>query len=120
MSAPRAAGRRLPDGLPRPDGVEMDWAALAATETETAEATDVGVHVETPWRVILYDDPIHTFDEVIRQLVKATGCTEARAEKHAWTVHTEGKDTVFEGEFFDCFRVQGVLREIALVTEIEG
>ncbi len=117
MSAPLAAGRRLPD-------VEVDWPALAPraadTGTQTAEETDVGVHVETPWRVILYDDPIHTFDEVIRQLVKATGCTESRAEKHAWTVHTEGKDRVYEGEFFECFRVQGVLREIALVTEIEG
>lgn len=111
---PRAAGRRLPD-------LSVDWAALAgATDTETAEATEVEERVETPWRVVLYDDDIHTFDEVIRQLVKATGCTAARAEKHAWTVHTEGKDTVYEGEFFECFRVQGVLREIALVTEIEG
>ena len=81
---------------------------------------DTEVAVDTPWRVILYDDDIHTFDEVIHQLVKATGCSVQRAEKHAWTVHTVGKDTVFEGEFFECFRVQGVLREIQLVTEIEG
>ena len=57
---------------------------------------------------------------MIRQLVKATGCTTDRAERHAWTVHTRGKDCVYQGEFFDCFRVQGVLREIQLVTEIEG
>ncbi len=114
MSGPRAAGRRLPD-------LDVDWAALDAdTGTQTADDVAVEERVDTPWRVILYDDPIHTFDEVIRQLVKATGCTEARAERHAWTVHTEGKDTVYEGEFFECFRVQGVLREIALVTEIEG
>jgi hypothetical protein len=70
--------------------------------------------------VILYDDDIHTFDEVITQLVKATGCTVERAEKHAWVVHTQGKDCVDTGEFFECLRVQGVLREIQLVTEIEG
>ncbi|MEM1115872.1 MAG: ATP-dependent Clp protease adaptor ClpS [Bacteroidota bacterium] len=81
---------------------------------------DVDVVVDTPWRVILYDDDIHTFDEVIVQLVKATGCSAQQAEKHAWTVHTTGKDTVYQGEFFECFRVQGVLREIQLVTEIEG
>lgn len=76
--------------------------------------------VDFPWRVILFNDAIHTFDEVIVQLIKATGCTTAKAEKIAWTVHTEGKATAYEGSFEDCFRVQGVLREIQLVTEIEG
>lgn len=108
-----ATARRLPD-------VATDWTTVAATETETVEAPSVEERTDTPWRVILYDDDIHTFEEVIVQLVKATGCTAARAEKHAWTVHTEGKDLVYEGEFFECFRVQGVLREIGLVTEIEG
>ncbi|MDX1438339.1 MAG: ATP-dependent Clp protease adaptor ClpS [Rubricoccaceae bacterium] len=84
--------------------------------TEATEETDV----ESPWRVILFDDDIHTFEDVILQLMKATGCTEQQAEKHAWTVHTRGKDQVYEGDFFECFRVQGVLREIQLVTEIEG
>ena len=39
---------------------------------------------------------------------------------HALTVDATGKDCVYQGDFFDCFRVQGVLREIQLVTEIEG
>ncbi|MEM6327002.1 MAG: ATP-dependent Clp protease adaptor ClpS [Bacteroidota bacterium] len=76
--------------------------------------------VDTPWRVILFDDDIHTFEEVILQLMKAVGCTPERGYQHALTVHTKGKDCVFEGEFVDCFQVQGVLREIQLVTEIEG
>jgi len=87
-------------------------------EVDTVEETEE--RIKTPWRVILYNDEIHTFDEVIRQVVKATGCSVKQAEKHAWTVHTEGKDCVYEGEFEECFRVQGVLREIQLVTEIEG
>jgi ATP-dependent Clp protease adaptor protein ClpS len=95
-----------------------DAPALPGTETET----DVAVEdrVETPWTVVLYDDDVHTFDDVIVQVVKATGCTAERAARHAWTVHTEGKDRVYTGEFFECLRVQGVLREIQLVTEIEG
>lgn len=114
---PSAAGRRLPDVTigPWPDPERR-----AATDTETAEAVEVEERVDTPWRVILYDDDIHTFEDVIVQLVKATGCSPTRAERHAWTVHTQGKDCVFDGEFFECFRVQGVLREIGLVTEIEG
>ena len=85
-----------------------------AVEEETEERLD------SPWKVILYNDEIHTFDEVIIQLIKATGCTAARAEELAWQVHTNGKACVFEGSFEECFRVQGVLREIQLVTEIEG
>ncbi len=81
---------------------------------------DEDVAVETPWRVIVYDDDIHTFEEVILQLMKAVGCTPERGYEHALTIHTEGKDCVYQGDFFDCFRVQGVLREIQLVTEIEG
>ena len=86
----------------------------------TQEDVEVDERIDTPWRVIVYNDEIHTFEEVIVQLIKATGCSAEQAEQHAWTIHTEGKDCVFEGDFEDCFRVQGVLREIQLVTEIEG
>jgi len=92
--------------------------ALPEVTPVLEETTDAAV--ETPWRVILFNDDIHTFDEVIVQVVKATGCSAEQAERHAWTVHTQGKDCVYQGDFFDCFRVQGVLREIQLVTEIEG
>lgn len=89
-------------------------------DVKTVELTETEERVQTPWRVILFNDEIHTFDEVIFQLIKAVGCSEEQASRHAWTVHTKGKDCVFEGEFDDCFRVQGVLREIQLVTQIEG
>jgi ATP-dependent Clp protease adapter protein ClpS len=96
-------------------------AVAAPDEAAVVEASvEDETRLDEPWRVILYDDDIHTFDEVILQLMKATGCTAERAERHAWTVHTEGKDCVYTGEFFECLRVQGVLRQIQLVTEIEG
>lgn len=76
--------------------------------------------LEAPWRVILYNDDIHTFDEVIFQLMKATGCSLPEAETLTWKVHTEGKAAVYEGAFEACFRVQRVLREIQLITEIQG
>ena len=98
------------------DSPLADFPAAPDTDIEVA----VEDRVETPWRVVLYDDDVHTFDDVIEQLVKAVGCTPERGARHAWTVHTEGKDCVYTGDFFECMRVQGVLREIALVTEIEG
>ncbi len=92
----------------------------AVAEPDILVETTDETKTQTPWRVIVYDDDIHTFEDVILQLMKATGCSEQRAEKHAFTIDATGKDCVFEGDFFDCFRVQGVLREIQLVTEIEG
>lgn len=89
-------------------------------EVEVEEAVEDETRLDSPWRVILYNDDIHTFDEVIFQLMKATGCSAQQAEKYAWQVHTTGKACVFEGEFEECFRVQGILREIQLVTEIQG
>lgn len=98
----------------------LDQPTPAPPETAVAEQEEVQERVDTPWRVILFNDEIHTFDEVIHQVMKATGCPLEQARKHAWTVHTEGKDRVYEGSFEECFRVQGVLSEIQLVTQIEG
>lgn len=94
------------------------------------EAPDIDVDVleeeqenedeKSPWRVILFDDEIHTFEEVIGQLIKALSCTQERAEELTYKVHNEGKAEVFKGPFEDCFEVNGVLKEIQLITEIKG
>lgn len=94
--------------------------APAAPDVEVMEEEETEERLNDPWVVILYNDEIHSFDEVIEQLVKATHCSVKQAEKHAWTVHTKGKDIVYKGTFEECFQVQGVLREIQLVTEIKG
>lgn len=91
-----------------------DVDVLVVEEEESEE------HLDSPWRVILYNDDIHSFDEVILQLVKATGCSLQDAERYALKAHFLGKAAVFEGTFEKCFRVQSVLREIQLVTEIQG
>ncbi|PSQ81749.1 MAG: Clp protease ClpS [Bacteroidetes bacterium QS_8_68_15] len=112
------------DSLPaEPEGAEPEVVPPpeeAPPETEDVPFEDTDYRLDDPWRVILFNDEIHTFEEVIGQLCKATGCTRGEAEEHAWEVHSTGKSAVYEGEFEDCFEVQGVLREIQLVTEIEG
>lgn len=95
---------------------EADTEEITKTETEE----EVEESVNTPWRLILYDDDIHTFEEVISQLMKATGCGLSKAEEMTWKVHNEGKATVHEGEFEECLKIDGVLKEIQLVTEIKG
>lgn len=81
--------------------------------------TEVEESVAKPARVIVYNDDWHTFDEVIHQLIKATGCAEGTAEAHAWAIHTQGRSQVFEGPRTDCERVAGVLREIRLQVEVD-
>lgn len=76
--------------------------------------------LDTPWRLILYDDKVHTFDEVINQLIKALGCSMAKAEEITYKVHFDGKAIVFEGTFEECLKINSVLQEIQLVTEIKG
>lgn len=77
------------------------------------------VLTQDPARVILFNDEIHTFDEVIAQLVKATRCSAASAEALAMEVHTNGRAVVFGGELVRCMEVSGVLEEIKLMTQIE-
>ncbi len=91
-----------------------------APGTDVLEKSETDESVDTPWRVILYDDDIHTFDEVINQLIKALGCSVHKAEKLTLQVHNEGKATVFEGSFEECLKVNAVLQEIQLITEIKG
>ena len=70
-------------------------------------------------RVILFNDNVHTFDEVITQLIKAIRCSESRAENMAWTVHNEGKCEVYVGPVDECLSVSAILEEIGLKTSIE-
>lgn len=88
---------------------------LPDTEVLLAEDTEVML----PSKVILYNDEIHTFDEVISQLMKATGCSPATAEQFAYEVDTRGLACVYQGEMIECLKVSSVLEEIALHTEIE-
>ncbi len=92
----------------------------AGTKGDTSFEALVEVEIETLWGVDLYNDEIHTFEEVIRQLIKAISCTQGRAEDLAWTVHNEGLAHVFDGKFDECLRVSGVLHEIGLLTQIRG
>jgi ATP-dependent Clp protease adapter protein ClpS len=92
----------------------------ADEQWETFAEEDVQEAIQTPWRLILYNDDVHTFDEVIQQLIKALNCGRAHAEELTLQVHHEGKAIVFEGEFEECLKRDGVLKEIDLMTEIKG
>ena len=86
---------------------------------ESQHDDDVAEVVQEPAKVILYNDEVHTFDEVIGQIIKATRCDLAKAEALTWEVHNTGKALVYTGEMIKCMQVSSVLEEIDLMTEIE-
>ena len=70
-------------------------------------------------RVILFNDDVHTFEEVIEQIVKATKCSFNEAQEKTFEVHNNGKAVVYSGGIAECLKVSGVLEEILLHTQIE-
>jgi ATP-dependent Clp protease adaptor protein ClpS len=86
---------------------------------ESDQEQDVESLIQPPAKVILFNDEVHTFEEVIGQIIKATGCDTTKAESLTWEVHNAGKAMVYEGEMTKCVQVSGVLEEIELMTQIE-
>lgn len=89
-----------------------------ATPDIEVDVTD-STKTDKPAKVILFNDDIHTFEEVISQLIKAVGCSSEKAESYAWEVHTKGKACVYTGDMPKCLRVSNILEEIGLHTQIE-
>jgi ATP-dependent Clp protease adapter protein ClpS len=84
---------------------------------EQQQSEDIAL--QPPARVILFNDEVHTFEEVIGQIIKAIRCSRTKAEALTWEVHNSGKAMVFEGEMVRCVEVSGILEEIQLMTQIE-
>ena len=83
-------------------------------DPESDEETIVGL----PYKVILFNDEWHSFDEVINQLIKAIKCSYETARSFAFETHVKGKSQVFNGELNECLKVSSVLEEISLHTQI--
>ena len=89
--------------------------AIPDVEKEVTDGTDT----DHPSKVILFNDEIHTFEDVAGQLVKAIRCSYSRGMEYATEVHTRGKACVYTGEVKECLRVSGILEQIGLHTQIE-
>ena len=92
---------------------------MVESSIQTEEEQETETTTQEPAKVILFNDEVHTFDEVIGQLIKATGCDRQRGEALAWEVHNRGKAVVFDGTMHRCMEVSGILEEIELMTQIE-
>jgi ATP-dependent Clp protease adapter protein ClpS len=87
-------------------------------ETLPQDVTDELAEAAPPWMTILHNCDCHTFEEVVKQLMKAIACSEARGWELAWQVHNTGKAVVKVGSETECVRVGNVLASIGLVVTV--
>ncbi len=72
-----------------------------------------------PFVVIIYNDDWHTFDEVIFQVQKATGCSIEKAKQVTDEIHYSGRAIAYSGTQERCEDVATILREIKLQVETD-
>jgi ATP-dependent Clp protease adapter protein ClpS len=94
----------------------LEATPLATPEVEEAERVEGAT--APPWMTILHNCECHTFEQVVRQLMKAIACSEARGWELAWQVHNTGKAVVKVGPETECVRVGNVLAAIGLIVTV--
>src|SRR5688572_21119492 len=69
--------------------------------------------------VIVFDNPVNTFDEVISILQKATGCSLEEAQMETWEVHRTGRSVVHHGDQAECERAAAIIATIGIRVAVE-
>jgi ATP-dependent Clp protease adaptor protein ClpS len=70
------------------------------------------------WMVVMFNNSINTFDEVIEALMRATGCYVDEAYIEAWEAHTYGRAPVHFAERNECEIVAAMIAIIGVRTEV--
>lgn len=73
----------------------------------------------TPSSVILYNDEVHSQDEVEAQIIRATRCTTDQAMAIMLEAHYKGRAVAYHGHRERCEHVACVLEQIKLKVDIE-
>ena len=69
--------------------------------------------------VIVFDNPVNTWEEVIGILQKATGCSYEEALNETWEVHHLGRSVVHHGDLEECRRAAAIIRKIGIEVAVE-
>lgn len=71
----------------------------SATKPFESEETELLTEMETPYRLIVWNDDVNTFDFVIETLIQICNHTPEQAEQSALIIHFKGKCAVKNGEY---------------------
>ncbi len=87
--------------------------------TQTEELADVLLEEVLSQKIVLFNDDVHTFDDVIDALIKVCGHEPIQAEQCTILVHFKGKCAVKEGEYEELEPMCTALLERGLTAEIQ-
>jgi ATP-dependent Clp protease adaptor protein ClpS len=110
----------LPEDLDLWDLVNAQTAAPERTTTILPDLEDLDTRQsqQEGYIVIVYDNDVNTWDEVVMILQKATGCSLEEAEIETWEVDNLGKSVVHHGSREECERAAGIIRTIGIRVEV--
>src|ERR671915_236921 len=69
--------------------------------------------------VIVFNNEVNTFEQVIGILQKATGCSLEEAQMETWEVHHTGRSVVHHGDQTECERAAGIIATIGIKVAVE-
>lgn len=69
--------------------------------------------------VIVFDNPVNTWEQVIEILQKATGCSVEEAYNETWEVHHTGRSVVHHGDRAECERAASIIATIGIEVAVE-
>jgi ATP-dependent Clp protease adapter protein ClpS len=74
---------------------------------------------ERDYIVIVFDNPVNTWEQVIQILQEATGCSFQEAYNETWEVHHQGRSVVHHGGLEECNRAAAIIRTIGIEVTVE-
>lgn len=84
----------------------------------TLEPIEAHTDSDTRWMVVIHNNDVTPFADVIDVLVAATGCTVEEAHIEAWEAHTYGRASVHFAERSDCEAIAEIIATIGVATEV--
>lgn len=70
------------------------------------------------WMVLIYNNDVTSFEEVIAVLMRSTGCSAEEGFIEAWEAHTFGKAPVHFAERTECEIVAAMISTIGVQTQV--
>lgn len=71
------------------------------------------------WHVVVYNNEVNTYEEVMTILMLATGCDAEEAYIETWEVDHYGKCAVHRAPQDECSRIAEVIRTIGVTVVTE-
>lgn len=87
--------------------------------TGLLDRTDESTATDTPWTVVVYNDPVNTMNHVTRVFQRILGVDKDKATMLMLQVHNLGKSTVADGTLEHCEVLRNKLANEQLWATLE-